>query len=336
MSIHNDIRKGNFTPMYLLYGVESFFIDETLNMIIDHAVEESDLEFNVSTYDLEESYIEEALEDATTLPFFGERKVVVVKQPLFLTAQKAKMEQNIKALEAYIESPSPFTIFVFIALYEKLDERKKITKLLKKHATVVESQSFTGDRAKEWVQQRIASNGSRMNDDATELLIELVGMNVMILANEVDKLMTFVGEGGIVTKEVVQNLVPKSVEQNVFMLVERVLVRDIPQALAIMYELLHKQEEPIKILGLLATQFRLLYQVKEYMRRGYGQNQIASHIGVHPFRVKLAARQVNLFSFEELYMIMDELAEADYMMKTGKLDKKLILEFFIMKRNKQR
>jgi DNA polymerase III subunit delta len=336
MSIHNDIRKGNFTPVYLLYGVESFFMDETLNMIINHAVEESDLEFNVSTYDLDESYIEAALEDATTLPFFGERKVVIVRQPLFLTAQKAKIEQNTKALEAYLESPSPFTILVFVAPYEKLDERKKITKSLKKHATVIESPSFTADRAKEWIKQRVESNGSTVDGEATETLVELVGMNVMILANEVDKLTTFVGTDSVITKEIVQNLVPKSVEQNVFMLVERVIERNIPQALAIVYELLHKQEEPIKILGLLASQFRLLYQVKEYMRRGYGQNQIASHIGVHPFRVKLAARQINLFSFEELYTIMDELAEADYMMKTGKLDKKLVLEFFIMKRNRKR
>ncbi|GGE74665.1 DNA polymerase III subunit delta [Priestia taiwanensis] len=336
MSVHNDIKKGNFTPMYLLYGVESFFMDETLDLIINHAVEESDIEFNVSTYDLEESYIEEALEDATTLPFFGERKVVIVKRPLFLTAQKAKIEQNMKALEAYLESPSPFTIFVLVAPYEKLDERKKITKALKKHATVIESQSFTIDRAKEWIRQRVESNGSHIEASAAEALVELVGMNIMILANEIDKLTTFVGVDSTITRDIVYNLVPKSVEQNVFMLVERVVERNIPQALGIMYELLHKQEEPIKILGLLASQFRLLYQVKEYMRRGYGQNQIASHVGVHPFRVKLAMKQINMFSFEELYTVMDELAEADYMMKTGKLEKKLVLEFFIMKRGRKR
>ena len=94
------------------------------------------------TYDLEEAYLEDVVEDAHTLPFFGERKVILIKSPLFLTAQKEKLEQNIKILEEYIGEPSPFSILVFVAPYEKLDERKKITKLLKKTADVIEANAM--------------------------------------------------------------------------------------------------------------------------------------------------------------------------------------------------
>ena len=100
------------------------FINETIKLITTEALEEEDREFNVVTYDLEEAYLEDVVEDARTLPFFGERKVLLIKSPLFLTSQKEKLEQNIKILEEYIGEPSPFSILVFVAPYEKLDERK--------------------------------------------------------------------------------------------------------------------------------------------------------------------------------------------------------------------
>ncbi len=331
MSIHSDMKKGIFSPVYLMYGGESFFIDETIQLIIKQAVDEKDIEFNVSMYEAEEVSIDGALEDATTPPFFGERKVVIVRSASFLTGQKAKIEQNIKGLEKYIESPSPFTIFIVVAPYEKLDERKKITKLLKKQA-VVESQTLDENKMKQWILNKAQESGITITEQAVQLLIELIGMNVTVLSNEMEKLAVFAGEQGTITDDIVMLLVPKSAEQNVFMLVENVISRNIPKALEILDELLYRQEEPIKILGLLASQFRLLYQVKEYMQVGYTQQQIASRVGVHPYRVKLAGQKVRGFSLEELYQIMEELAEADYKMKTSGLDKKLVLEFFIMKR----
>ena len=79
--------KKQFAPLYLLYGTEAF-INETIKLITTEALEEEDREFNVVTYDLEEAYLEDVVEDARTLPFFGERKVLLIKSPLFLTSQK--------------------------------------------------------------------------------------------------------------------------------------------------------------------------------------------------------------------------------------------------------
>ena len=86
-------------------------------------------------------------------------------------------------------------------------------------------------------------------------------------------------------------------------------------------------------MAVITGQFRLIYQVKELARRGYGQQQIASHLKVHSFRVKLAAGQAQKFSDEDLTLIMKELAEADYKMKTGGMNKELIIEMFFLKLN---
>ncbi len=150
-----------------------------------------------------------------------------------------------------------------------------------------------------------------------------------MLAKEMDKLTLYVGMGGEITPKLVAELVPKSVEQNVFALTEKVVKKDIAGAMQILDGLFTQQEEPIKLLALLVSQFRLLHQVKELQQRGYGQNQIASHIGVHPYRVKLAMNQTKFFSFEELKKVIMELAEADYSMKTGKMDKKTCARVFL-------
>ncbi|MEF7657024.1 DNA polymerase III subunit delta [Bacillus thuringiensis] len=331
--IHKKIKKKQFAPLYLLYGTEAFFINETIKLITTEALEEEDREFNVVTYDLEEAYLEDVVEDARTLPFFGERKVLLIKSPLFLTSQKEKLEQNIKILEEYIGEPSPFSILIFVAPYEKLDERKKITKLLKKTADIVEANAMQVQDVQKWIVARAEEVHVHIDNAAVSLLLELVGSNVTMLAKEMDKLTLYVGMGGEITPKLVAELVPKSVEQNVFALTEKVVKKDIAGAMQILDGLFTQQEEPIKLLALLVSQFRLLHQVKELQQRGYGQNQIASHIGVHPYRVKLAMNQTKFFSFEELKKVIIELAEADYSMKTGKMDKKLVLEFFLMRLN---
>ncbi|WP_219914037.1 DNA polymerase III subunit delta, partial [Bacillus paranthracis] len=246
--IHKKIKKKQFAPLYLLYGTEAFFINETIKLITTEALEEEDREFNVVTYDLEEAYLEDVVEDARTLPFFGERKVLLIKSPLFLTSQKEKLEQNIKILEEYIGEPSPFSILVFVAPYEKLDERKKITKLLKKTADVVEANAMQVQDVQKWIVARADEVHVHIDHAAVSLLLELVGSNVTMLAKEMDKLTLYVGMGGEITPKLVAELVPKSVEQNVFALTEKVVKKDIAGAMQILDGLFTQQEEPIKLL----------------------------------------------------------------------------------------
>lgn len=131
--------------------------------------------------------------------------------------------------------------------------------------------------------------------------------------------------------EAVEQLVARTPEENVFALVEQVAKRNIPAALQTFYDLLENNEEPIKILALLAGHFRLLAQVKWLAQAGYGQTQIASALKVHPFRVKLALGQAARFSEQELAKAIDELAAADYEVKSGAMDRRLAVELLLMR-----
>ncbi len=114
-----------------------------------------------------------------------------------------------------------FLFLFFVAPYEKLDERKKITKLLKKTADVVEANAMQIQDVQKWIVARADEVHVHIDNAAVSLLLELVGSNVTMLAKEMDKLTLYVGMGGEITTKLVAELVPKSVEQNVFALTEK-------------------------------------------------------------------------------------------------------------------
>ncbi|WP_066064043.1 DNA polymerase III subunit delta [Neobacillus soli] len=327
------IKQGEIAPIYLLFGTEAFLINETKQLLLNHILDEEERDFNFSVYDLEETPIEAALEDAETFPFLGEKKVIFLHNPAFLTAErsKEKIDHNLARFELYLREPAPYTVMVISAPYEKLDERKKITKELKRNAELVEAKKLKEYELKNWVKDRAKSSGIEFEPNAIEQLIGLVGTNMFMISSEVDKLALYAAGEKRINADLVEKLVARSLEQNIFTLIEKVVQRKLDEALRIYYDLLKQNEEPIKILALLAGQFRLIYQVKELSRRGYGQQQMAGFLKTHPFRVKLAAGHAQKFTDEELANLMDLLAEADYQMKTGGMHKSLLIEMLLFR-----
>ncbi|ASB88294.1 DNA-directed DNA polymerase [Bacillus sonorensis] len=331
--VWKSLKKGDIHPVYCLYGKETYLLQETVQMIRQAVVDEETKDFNLSVFDLEEDALDLAVEDAETFPFMGERRLVVAKNPSFLTAEKKKekLEHNLGALEAYIAQPAPYTVFVLLAPYEKLDERKKLTKLLKKHAHMVEAKELNGKETADFMKSLAASEGKQIETEAAEELVILCNASLSAIAQEVKKLSTYIGDRDQIMLDDVRKLVARGLEQNIFELINKVVNRRRTEALQIFYDLLKQNEEPIKMMALIANQFRLILHTKYFSQQGYGQKQIASNLKVHPFRIKLASDQARLFSEQELKSIIEQLAVIDYEMKTGKKDKQLLLELFLLR-----
>lgn len=335
LDVWKDLKRKKFASVYLLFGTEAFIINETKQLLVQHALTEEEMDFNFSQFDLEETPVEIALEDAETLPFMGGKRLVFMQNPFFLTSEKPKhkVEHNVKKLEQYLEDPAPYSIVVLTAPYEKLDERKKITKELKRKAVTVEAKKLSDNELKIWIRERAAASEVQIDENAIDLLLDLAGTNLMILTNEIDKMALYVDEEKRIDAATVEKLVAKSLEQNVFTLVDKVLQKNVEEAVSIFHELLRQNEEPIKILGVMASQVRLMYQVKEMAKQGYSQQKIAGALRIHPYRVKLAHEKTGRFNERELLSLMNGMAEADYRMKTGQADKALTLELLILRMN---
>ncbi|WP_339146957.1 MULTISPECIES: DNA polymerase III subunit delta [unclassified Sutcliffiella] len=328
------IKAKHFAPIYLLLGTEGFLMREIRDAIIEHALDVEEHDFNLSFYDMEEQPVDVAIEDSETLPFMGERRVVVMTNPFFLTAEKnkSKVEHNTDRFISYIKEAAPYTILVIQASYEKLDERKKIVKELKKQAEVIEAQPLGERDLKLWMKDKAMQNGAILGDAASEELLKIAGVNLSVLAQEINKMAMYIGASDQeISVDTVKLLAAKSIEHSVFELIEKMVHRRIDEALELFYDLVRNNEEPIKLHALIANQFRLLYQVKDLSEQGYSQQKMAGMLRVHPYRVKLAAQQGRYFGRAELMKVVDELAEADYLMKSGKIDKQLAMEMLLIR-----
>ena len=169
-----------------------------------------------------------------------------------------------------------------------------------------------------------------MDREGAERLFQLIGPNLAIIHNELNKLLLY-SDGALITDQMVEQMVAKSLEDNIFDLVDNVVQKRLDKCLEIYHDLLKQNEEPIKIVAVIASQLRLLYQVKTLMDKGFGQKQIASQLKVHPFRVKLAMGKTKQFPLKKILQMLNDLADMDYRMKTGGGNREKLLELFFMK-----
>ncbi|WP_121616862.1 DNA polymerase III subunit delta [Virgibacillus halodenitrificans] len=326
----NDIEQGVYHNLYLIHGTETYIIDDAVKKITTGVLTEEDMEFNLSQYDLADTPIQKAIDDAETLSFMSDKKVVIVKNPIFLTGQKdkSKIEHNLEGLESYAKEPNPNTVFVLVAPYEKLDKRKKITKLLSKEAAVIEATAFNERNSEQWIRRKTKEMNLSITEGAIGRLLQNVGANLLMLDNELHKMAIYIDEEESITENTVDQMVAKTLEQNVFTLVEKVTTRKLDEAFTILYDLLRQNEEPIKILALLLRQFRIIFQSKILLQQSVPQKDIAKQLKLHPYAVKVAINQGRQYEGEELKDILRTLTEVDYKMKTGG-NKQLLLEMFL-------
>lgn len=326
------ITKGQFSPVYLFLGTESYLADSAKQTLIQATLAEDERDLNFGIYDMEEVPVGVALDDAESVPFFGDKRLVIMDRPNFFTAEKSKqkIDHDLVWLENYLKNPPDFTILAFFAPYEKLDERKKITKLLKKTATVIEVNTLSEKEVRHFLKDTIANEGYTMTPEAFELFIQLTDAKLSTAMSELPKLLLFSSDTKQITKSAVNDLVAKSLEQNIFALVEYVLKRQTTNALSLYQDLLLQKEDPIKINAILMTQFRLLLQVKFLEKKGYQQGDSAGMLKVHPYRVKLAIQQARKFSEKVLVSAFEGLVDAEYRLKTGQGDKEMQFELFVL------
>lgn len=327
--VWRDIQKGNIAPVYLLVGEEAYYVDETISKL-RAALGGEDGEY--AQFDCAEQPVDFVIDEADTIPFFSDRKLVVARNASFLRATekgKEKIEHDLSRLEAWLEHPTEQCVTVFVAPYEKLDERKKVTKLMKKHAILLEAAQLKDHDLAVWIQQEIAAQQGRITDDAVGKLIEMVGANMLQLRLEIEKLLLFV-EGDVIDAHVVENLVAKTLEHDAFKLLNAYLARDIVTAVTIYHDLLRQKEEPIMLVGLLASNIRTMNHVYYLEKKGYHPQQIAKQLKLHPYRVKLMIENRRRPTEERLLKALHRLAEVDLKLKTTGGNRERHLELFLI------
>jgi len=328
-----SIQQDRISPIYVCYGTESYLMNEFVERLQAKLAEPEHRDMAIVRFDTGETPIDAVVDEAETLPFLVPNKIILVRDNVLFASGKesAKLEHRPERLLAYMEQPMETTVLVFLIGQEKLDERKKTSKTAKAKDFVVSFGALQPDELLRWAVKRASGQGRTMGADAAEELLRRAGTDMHALAAETDKLCLHAGQGGTVTLANVRSLVPMATEQNVFKLTEELAALRTAEAIGLYYDLLKQREEPIKLTALLVRQFRNMLYVKELAGQGYSPQQMASQLGLHPYAAKITGEQARKFSQERLASLLSDLAELDYAMKTGQVEKTLGLELFLLK-----
>ncbi|MEX2947451.1 DNA polymerase III subunit delta [Staphylococcus warneri] len=315
-----------------VYGEVPDLVEKKSSEMINKYLQTEKDDFNFIKFNLYETEITPIIEETLTMPFFSDKKAILVKNAYVFTGEKVTKElnQNTDQLIEFLEKYDGDNLIIFEVYQNKLDERKKLTKALKKNGQFKKVEQMSEEEIKKWIQSKLNENYKDIKQDALNLFIELTGVNFNIVSQELDKLILFLGDRPTINKDDVHQIINRSLEQNVFLLTEYIQKRQKNKAIQLVKDLINMKEEPIKLLALITSNYRLYYQCKILNQKGYSGQQIAKTVNVHPYRVKLALGQVRHYQLEDLLNIINSCAETDYKLKSSYMDKHLILELFIL------
>ena len=306
---------------YLLYGSNKFLIDKEIdNIIKKHSIDS----LNISNYDLSTDSIKNIIEDADTTSLFSDNKLIIIDNASIFN--RGKTIDNIELLENYLNNSNKATIIIFINHNDTVDNTKKLTKAIKKNGVI-----------KDFIQSKDITNIVKdMFDDykidrsLIDLIIKKVGNNLDIIYNEVEKLKIYKIDTKEITKTDIDNLVSENVNVDIFKFVDDIINKNKKEALSAYKKLLILNEEPIKLVSLIASKFRLMYQANVLSKKGYTEKQIAEILKVHPYPVKLALATGYKYNPKLLLKYINDLADLDIGIKSGEKDKDSSLELFIL------
>lgn len=312
--------------VYIFYGINDFIIKKEIEKIKQNEKIDS---VSFERYDLENSDLSEIIIHADEINLFGNKKMILVDNSYIFTGTTNKKlpEQNISILENYLNHPNPDTILIFVILKDKLDERKKIVKIAKDKGYLKEYNKVDD-------KEKIVLNMLKPYQiEKKDLLffLERVGDNLSILEQEVNKIKLYKDNDFIITREDIINLTSKNIDTDIFNLIENIITSNKKAAIESYHEMLKLGEEPIMILIMLANQFRMIYQVKQLYKKGYSEKDISKELKVHWYPVRKALSKMQSFDEKKLLHYLYQLSNLDIQIKTGKLEKELALELFILK-----
>ena len=326
------IKNGQVNLVYLVQGKEPYLQELARKVFLETIVAPEDQDLNVGRFNMEEVSIQTAIQDAESVPFFGERRLVLVDNPSFFTGEKEKksMDHQLERLQAYLENPMDSSVMVFFAPCDKLDQRKKIVNQLKKVAVLLDASELTERDVKQYIQDSLRNHQYTIQEEALETLLVKTQYSLTNSMKELDKLMIASIDTKMIPLELVESLVAKTLEQNIFELGESILKKEGVKALQIYHDMLLQKEDPLKMNAILLGQFRLLLQVSYLKREGYQEPEIQKTLGVHPYRVKIALQQSRRFGLPLLEKAFMQLVDTEYALKTSVGIKEMQLEWFIL------
>lgn len=330
------IKKGQISPIYLLYGEEVYFIRQIEQGVIHSVLAPEEIDMNLLHLDKDPS-LNELIALIETVPFMGGKNVIVLRDTALFRPRKAgssePTEDKVEERLHKVISNMPEYTHLILSTTEKVDKRRKLFKMIEKHGTAVEVANIKVKDVRGWLTAKLSELNKKMDSDAMEYFLGVISIMPQIslgfLHNEMEKAALFTEGKARISQSDLVKIMSSIPEISIFSMIDAVSQKQIGKALQLVGEQLKSGEHPLKLVSLLARQVRLMWQAREMANEGSGSREIAERLGLVPFIGEKLLKQSKNFTTDILKQATIALATADYELKSGRANKSVLEEIII-------
>jgi len=297
----NQVANDDINPVYIFTGDQSHLIDKALSTLKAKVLGAQE-DMNYIVFHGESTSGEEILENASTMPMFSSKKIVVVRN-----ADKLKAKE-LAILEPYFESPSPSSSIVLIFSDGKAPKIK--SKKVKKF-----SFSINKDNTASLVRDEAQKLGLTISPRATQALISLVGNDLKELHNEIVKLSLYRSEGKTIETEDIEKHTRRAQFGDIFTLINAISKKNKKEAQKALLDLETQGEEPLSVLSRLIWRFRLIWKAKELTDNKTPKAELLKELKMSPGAFYYLSQDLKKYSYQDISRIMKLLLECDKKLK---------------------
>lgn len=308
--LRKQLKQNKVSPVYLVVGTDTVARREVLTLLTEHICPGELKEWNLQEMDAVNASTASIIAAATTVPFFGERRLVVVSAFDHLSAE----EQMILAEGLPVDQ-----VNVVVLVMATLDRRTRAARALLRRGSLVDVSEPQSEDISAWVQGRARTHGVTLTPAAARCLIDIAGSDTGFLDQEIRKLAAFLGEKGQADEELVRSLAARGQAETgrftIFRLTEAVAEGQTSQALSFLTELLTAEEPPLRILAMIARQYRLLLLAKAWEREGVAA--AAREAGMKQYPMRKLFDQARHLALTDIQAGLETILKTDVAIKTG-------------------
>ena len=320
-SLQEDLKTGNFKTAYLLYGEEAYLRQQYKDKLLKELNPDGDT-MNFSRYEGKGIEVREMIDLCETMPFFADHRVILVENSGFFKNKCEELADYMKTLPDYVR---------MIFVEEEVDKRSRMYKAVKNIGRVTEFSRQDEKSLMRWAAGILGREGRKIKTSDMELFLIKTGTDMGNIRMELEKLIAYTEGRDIVTAQDIEAVCTTQTANKIFDMVRAVTEKNQKRALELYYDLLTLKEPPMRILFLLAKQYRQLLLAKQFAAAGLAQTEIASKLGVPGFVVRNITTCARAYTISELEQAVKDFVDAEESVKTGRLEDKLSVELLIIK-----
>ena len=319
-NINQDIKDQTYKRIYLLYGDEAYLRRQYKDRLKQGIC--GDDTMNYSYFEGKSAKAEEIMAMLDTMPFFADRRLVVIENSGFFKSA------NEKLLE-YLPQIPDTAVAVFVE--EEIDKRSKMFKKGKELGYICELSQQKPAVLEKWINGLLKAEGKKMNGPALDYFLAVCGNDMNHISSELEKLISYTGDREIITIDDMNEICSTVTVSKIFDMIDAMGNKNRTKTLSLYYDMIEVKEPPMRILYMLSRQFNIMLGAGELAAGGMNAKEIAAKMGLAPFVVNKALGQTGKFKSSDLKNALRECIGVEEDVKNGKMEDKIGVEMILVK-----